>query len=323
MAQKNINLGTGELTGDGESLRAALVKVQENFTDVYASAFSGDYNDLTNKPDTDLTQVGVNILPDGSRDLGSPSANWDDVYAQKVWLNNSFAFQDQEVGGAGLKLSLLDSGGNKATLVADIEDYATETFVTNAVQALDDDLRVGTPGALDSLNELAAAINNDPNFATTVTSALALKANSADVPDFDQDLNTTDDVTFNAVTTPSVITGRVKSQDDIDLYVYAGGTGSVILAGQSDVSIGHTSGQTDIYGDVEFNNGTTAFQSGNDVSFNCPVKFTQSAPASSIGVDGDLQGAVAFDSNYIYYCTADYDGVTNIWKRVAWSGDTW
>ena len=121
----------------------------------------------------------------------------------------------------------------------------------------------------------------------------------------------------------SVITGRVKSQDDIDLYVFAGGTGAVILAGQSDLSIGHTSGQTDIYGDVEFNNGTTAFQSGNDVSFNCPVKFTQSAPASSIGVDGDLQGAVAFDSNYIYYCTADYDGVTNIWKRVAWSGDTW
>ena len=121
----------------------------------------------------------------------------------------------------------------------------------------------------------------------------------------------------------SVITGRVKSQDDIDLYVFAGGTGSVILAGQSDVSIGHTSGQVDIYGDVEFNNGTTAFQSGNDVSFNCPVKFTQSAPASSIGADTDLQGAVAFDSNYIYYCTADYDGVTNIWKRVAWSGDTW
>jgi len=121
----------------------------------------------------------------------------------------------------------------------------------------------------------------------------------------------------------SVITGRVKSQDDIDLYVFAGGTGSVILAGQSNVSIGHTSGQVDIYGDVEFNNGTTAFQSGNDVSFNCPVKFTQSAPASSIGADTDLQGAVAFDSNYIYYCTADYDSVTNIWKRVAWSGDTW
>ena len=53
------------------------------------------------------------------------------------------------------------------------------------------------------------------------------------------------------------------------------------------------------------------------------TRFSQAAPVSSIGIDGDLQGAVTFDSNYIYYCTADYDGVTNIWKRVAWSGDTW
>ena len=181
MAQKNINLGTGELTGDGESLRSALTKIEENFTDVYTSAFSGDYNDLTNKPATDLTAVGTNILPDtdAGRDLGNPSFNWDDVYAQKLWVNNQFAFQDQAVGGAGIKLSLLDTGGNKATLVADIEDYATEAYVTAAVQALDDDLRVGTPGALDSLNELAQAINNDPNFATTINSALALKADAS------------------------------------------------------------------------------------------------------------------------------------------------
>jgi hypothetical protein len=46
-------------------------------------------------------------------------------------------------------------------------------------------------------------------------------------------------------------------------------------------------------------------------------------PASAIGVSGDLQGMVAFDNTYIYYCTGTYDGTTNIWKRVAWSGDTW
>jgi len=183
MAQKNINLGTGELTGDGESLRSAFTKIEDNFTDVYASAFSGDYNDLTNKPSIDVTQVAVDILPDGTRDLGSPSANWDDVYAQKVWINNSFAIQDVEVGGAGLKLSILEDDGTTATIVADVEGYATQQYVTDAVQALDDDLRVGTPGALDSLNELAQAINNDPNFYQTVTSALAGKADTSSIPD--------------------------------------------------------------------------------------------------------------------------------------------
>lgn len=47
-------------------------------------------------------------------------------------------------------------------------------------------------------------------------------------------------------------------------------------------------------------------------------------PDTSKGVEGDKAGAVAFDDNYIYRCTVDYtDGVADIWKRVAWSNDTW
>lgn len=37
-------------------------------------------------------------------------------------------------------------------------------------------LVAGSPALLDTLNELAAALGNDPNFATTMTNALALKA---------------------------------------------------------------------------------------------------------------------------------------------------
>jgi hypothetical protein len=48
-----------------------------------------------------------------------------------------------------------------------------------------------------------------------------------------------------------------------------------------------------------------------------------SVPMSSTGQAGDVEGLVALDSDYIYYCTAAYDGSTNIWKRVAWSADTW
>jgi len=33
----------------------------------------------------------------------------------------------------------------------------------------------GAPGALDTLNELASALNNDANFATTVTNQIASK----------------------------------------------------------------------------------------------------------------------------------------------------
>lgn len=47
----------------------------------------------------------------------------------------------------------------------------------------------GAPGALDALNELAAALGNDPNFATTVTNSLALKAATTYVDASDQVLN--------------------------------------------------------------------------------------------------------------------------------------
>lgn len=46
-------------------------------------------------------------------------------------------------------------------------------------------------------------------------------------------------------------------------------------------------------------------------------------PASSVGLDGDIAGDVAVDSNYFYYCTAAWDGSTNIWKRVALDVGTW
>jgi hypothetical protein len=39
----------------------------------------------------------------------------------------------------------------------------------------------GAPSALDTLNELAAALNDDANYAATVTTALGTKANSSDV----------------------------------------------------------------------------------------------------------------------------------------------
>jgi len=57
--------------------------------------------------------------------------------------------------------------------------------------------------------------------------------------------------------------------------------------------------------------------------FGSMVISTSGAPATSIGQPGTPVGAIAFDSDYIYYCIAPHDGVTNIWKRVAWSGDTW
>lgn len=75
------------------------------------------------------------------------------------------------------------AAGNNTT------QLATTAFVQAAIAALVN----SSPGALDTLNELAAALGNDPNFATTMTNALAGKmdkaANGADIADVAAFLN--------------------------------------------------------------------------------------------------------------------------------------
>lgn len=55
------------------------------------------------------------------------------------------------------------------------------------------------------------------------------------------------------------------------------------------------------------------------------LQFPQGlGPTTSKGKEGDEAGSVVVDADYIYYCHTDYtDGVADIWKRVAWSNDTW
>ena len=66
---------------------------------------------------------------------------------------------------------------------------ATTAFVKAALAALVD----SSPAALDTLNELAAALGDDPNFAATMTTELAKKMdkarNGADIPDVAAFLN--------------------------------------------------------------------------------------------------------------------------------------
>jgi hypothetical protein len=57
------------------------------------------------------------------------------------------------------------TGGTNSTQIA------TTAFVAAAITAVIN----GAPGALDTLNELAAALGNDGNFATTITNGLAEK----------------------------------------------------------------------------------------------------------------------------------------------------
>lgn len=86
-------------------------------------------------------------------------------------------------GGGGSVPAASTTTAGKVELATEVEaadgvDTAravTPAGVAAALAALVD----AAPGALDTLNELAAALGDDPNFATTITNALAGKATAA------------------------------------------------------------------------------------------------------------------------------------------------
>jgi len=77
---------------------------------------------------------------------------------------------------AGTVLAKVDSTGAMFTITPADSTNNTQVATTAYVKSNINNLINSAPGALDTLNELAAALGNDANFSTTITNSLALKA---------------------------------------------------------------------------------------------------------------------------------------------------
>lgn len=75
-------------------------------------------------------------------------------------------------GGGGGGLGIDDTAGAGDTDVTWSADKSVSAIAA-ATAALKDELTDGASAALDTLAELAAALNNDPNFAATIASEIA------------------------------------------------------------------------------------------------------------------------------------------------------
>ena len=165
---------------------------------------SGNY-DLTTKNyvDTeissitlDLSAVDQHIVPDTDEtyDLGSATHKWRDLYLSGNTITLGSAVISATGSTVTLPVGSTINGSNAATeSYVDIAEsdaittanaytdsavagLATETYVDTAVSNLVD----SAPATLDTLNELASALGDDANFATTVTTSLSTKLATAD-----------------------------------------------------------------------------------------------------------------------------------------------
>ena len=89
-----------------------------------------------------------------------------DLSANRTWsIDNASLGAQAQLNGTGL---VRMSG---TTVSYDNATYATQSYVTTAVANLVN----SAPSTLDTLNELATALGNDANFATTITTSIGTK----------------------------------------------------------------------------------------------------------------------------------------------------
>jgi collagen type VII alpha len=110
------------------------------------------------------------IIPatDVTYDLGSATYKFRDLYLSGTTIT------------LGTKTISVTGGGDlniSGTTIpnASSGNLATEAYVTTSISNIVD----SAPGALNTLNELAAALGDDANYATTTTNAIALKADTS------------------------------------------------------------------------------------------------------------------------------------------------
>ena len=61
----------------------------------------------------------------------------------------------------------------------------------------------------------------------------------------------------------------------------------------------------------------TAYQKCNANFGELYSRWQTTVPSTAIGAVGDAAGMYAADSSNFYYCFADYDGSSEIWRRVS------
>lgn len=181
-----------------------------NHLNNHPEGFSGNYNDLSNKPlipnktselindtgfitieDLDTSQNHIHTNIDILNGISNNDiSNWNDKEVKGHTHDSLYASKSSEhihhnktvIDNITSKdISKWDNksdfDGNYNNLtnkpsIPSVDGLATEVYVNSKVASIVD----SSPEALDTLNELAAALGNDPNFATTVSTQIGTKA---------------------------------------------------------------------------------------------------------------------------------------------------
>lgn len=290
MARQNIELGINPNDGTGESLRTAMAKVNDNFIELFGEGTEN--NNVGFGPNT-VRATDIN------GDLNLETSGTGTVNIVQGLVVNS--------GGELIDSNFLDSAGN-VTLHVDVQNgrvgIKTDGPTTNFTVAGTANITGNT--ALSASTTLGTTGTDQVVFNARVYSAILPGTDGTynlGSPSFEWDNIFAGDLFIDTATITNITVAN--------LTVSVGGTlrGQLITA--SPVQVTSNGFATDLYTQTLTANRAINLPNVSGTVLVLPA----AAPVTSVGAVGDRLGFVAADTAYFYYCTADYDGSTAIWKR--------
>lgn len=296
MARQNINYGTNPNDGTGDSLRDAMDKINDNFIELYNN---GSQNITVSNTSITNSIINGNIALDvnGTGTVQTTQGllvntgfeNSDSVfYAQDGTNLLTVDVQNKRLGvNKSVPTSTVDVTGTLA-VTGNVTAGATVTLGTTISDRVILNSKVFgniIPGISGSIGESANPWVNlyAEEISATQINVANIAATRISATEFTGglvgNLITSNDITINN----GVLATRINTET---------------LTAPRAINFPDRSGTV-----VTKNNGRMAGPFG-------------TAPSTLIGSAGDRRGDIAFDANYMYYCTAEYDGSTSVWKKV-------
>ena len=256
MASIDINIGTAADSGNGDNLRAFATNVAAMFAEIYGlgTAESDLATGTAFRPALSLIadQAANTVVVRDANSSGTLSAKA--VADTQLLIGDGAGFTAAALsgdvtmtnaGGVTIKTNVA-LAGSPTTTTQSASDNSTKIATTAYTDTAIANLVDSSPSALNTLNELAAALGDDASFATTMTNALAAKqatitgaATTIDTEDLTASRalvsNASGKVEVSAVTSTEVgyldgVTSAIQTQLDAKIGTGAGAVGSSNIA---------------------------------------------------------------------------------------------
>lgn len=208
MAQQTLNIGSNANDGTGDTLRVAMDKVNDNFTEIYASPLFNDAILISgNEISAQRTNDDLVFAPAGTGSITMPALRFNGNNIEATRSNDN--------------INLLPSGTGSVVFGAikikgtSLSSDDSTTININDGLIVDGTLNVSGAATLDGATNLGSTLSV-PNALTTL-STLTVSGTTSLVG-----TTTIDNLTFNDNT--------IGSSSNADINLTPGGTGSVVIS---------------------------------------------------------------------------------------------